>query len=148
LKKIAFFYILNDINQYRNNICQVIKQYYKKEYKIVVVANSDDLIEEIDNELWKFEQISFIPHTTYKKLDSTAPIIICKKNQIPENLVNSEFEILINLSDDFPKDYERYKIIIEFVLPDENMKKKSRDHYIMYKKNNFETIHEKILANG
>tara|TARA_B100000029_G_scaffold488558_1_gene545263 strand:+ start:2639 stop:3085 length:447 start_codon:yes stop_codon:yes gene_type:complete len=148
LKKIAFFYILKDINEYHNSVCQIIKQYYKREYKIVVVTDEDDLIEQIDSNLWKFEQISFIPHTTYKKIDLTAPIILCKKNKIPENYVNSDFEVLINLSNNFPEDYEKYKIIIEFVLPDENMKKKSRDHYIKYKKYNYEIIHEEIIANG
>ena len=98
----------------------------------------------IDQLLWTFEQISFIPHTTVKNYDKSTPIFLYNESDKSINFDINQFDTLFNLNDSISKNYLNYKTIIEFVLPDENKKIYSRKKYQLYKSNGFDVTHEKI----
>ena len=148
MKKEAFFYILEETNKLNIAICQIIKYFYKKKSKVIVTSQDNQFIKDLDGLLWTFEQISFIPHSTHNDFDESSPILLCNKNELPDSFDLSSFNVLFNLDEKIPNDYQNYEKIVEFVLPQENYKIKSRERYLFYKKNNYTVKHEAILDNG
>ena len=96
MKKIALFYILNKAEDLKISACKIIKEYYKKKYKIFVSSHSNDLVNELNNLLWTFEQISFIPHCTTKNYDKNSPILLSGKDSFPKTINLKELSLEIN----------------------------------------------------
>ncbi|MEC9206013.1 MAG: DNA polymerase III subunit chi [Pseudomonadota bacterium] len=148
MKKEAFFYILEESNEFNKTVCQIIKNFYKIKSRIILTSQDNQLIQDLNDLLWTFEQISFIPHSTYENFNELTPVFLCNKDSLPSTFNLSFFDTLFNLGQEIPSDYQNYEKIVEFVLPKEDSKIKSREHYLFYKKNNFSINHETILSNG
>jgi len=144
LKKIALFYILNKAEDLKISVCKIIKEYYKKKYKIFVSSRSDDLVNELNNLLWTFEQISFIPHCTTKNYDKNSPILLSGKDSFPKTINLKEYDVWLNLDDEMEENYTDFEIILEIVSQNEEERILSRKKYLNYQKNNFEVKHEKL----
>jgi DNA polymerase-3 subunit chi len=144
LKKIALFYILNKAEDLKISVCKIIKEYYKKKYKIFVSSRSNDLVNELNNLLWTFEQISFIPHCTTKNYDKDSPILLSGKDSFPKTINLEEYDVWLNLDDDMEENYTDFEIILEVVSQNEEERILSRKKYLNYQKNNFEVKHEKL----
>jgi len=144
LKKIALFYILNKAEDLKISACKIIKEYYKKKYKIFVSSHSNDLVNELNNLLWTFEQISFIPHCTTKNYDKNSPILLSGKDSFPKTINLKEYDVWLNLDDEMEENYTDFEIILEIVSQNEEERILSRKKYLNYQKNNFEVKHEKL----
>ena len=144
MKKIALFYILNKAEDLKISACKIIKEYYKKKYKIFVSSRSDDLVNELNNLLWTFEQISFIPHCTTKNYDKNSPILLSGKDSFPKTINLKEYDVWLNLDDEMEENYTDFEIILEIVSQNEEERILSRKKYLNYQKNNFEVKHEKL----
>tara|TARA_B100001245_G_scaffold82494_1_gene59246 strand:+ start:411 stop:845 length:435 start_codon:yes stop_codon:yes gene_type:complete len=144
LKKIALFYILNKAEDLKISVCKIIKEYYKKKYKIFVSSRSDNLVNELNNLLWTFEQISFIPHCTTKNYDKNSPILLSGKDSFPKTINLKEYDVWLNLDDEMEENYTDFEIILEIVSQNEEERILSRKKYLNYQKNNFEVKHEKL----
>ena len=144
MKKIALFYILNKAEDLKISVCKIIKEYYKKKYKIFVSSRSDDLVNELNNLLWTFEQISFIPHCTTKNYDKNSPILLSGKDSFPKTVNLKEYDVWLNLDYEVEENYTDFEIILEIVSQNEEQRILSRKRYLNYQKNNFETKHEKL----
>lgn len=144
MKKIALFYILNKAEDLKISVCKIIKEYYKKKYKIFVSSRSNDLVNELNNLLWTFEQISFIPHCTTKNYDKNSPILLSGKDSFPKTVNLKEYDVWLNLDDEVEENYTDFEIILEIVSQNEKQRILSRKRYLNYQKNNFEVKHEKL----
>ena len=144
MKKIALFYILNKAEDLKISVCKIIKEYYKKKYKIFVSSRSDNLVNELNNLLWTFEQISFIPHCTTKNYDKNSPILLSGKDSFPKIINLKEYDVWLNLDDEMEENYTDFEIILEIVSQNEEERILSRKKYLNYQKNNFEVKHEKL----
>ena len=144
MKKIALFYILNKAEDLKISVCKIIKEYYKKKYKIFISSRSNDLVNELNNLLWTFEQISFIPHCTTKNYDKNSPILLSGKDSFPKTVNLKEYDVWLNLDDEVEENYTDFEIILEIVSQNEKQRILSRKRYLNYQKNNFEVKHEKL----
>lgn len=144
MKKIALFYILNKAEDLKISVCKIIKEYYKKKYKIFVSTCNNDLVNELNNLLWTFEQISFVPHCTTKNYDKDSPILLSGRDSFPKTINLKEYDVWLNLDDEVEENYTDFEIILEIVSQNEEQRILSRKRYLNYKKNNFEVKHEKL----
>ena len=144
MKKIALFYILNKAEDLKISVCKIIKEYYKKKYKIFVSSRSNDLVNELNYLLWTFEQISFVPHCTTKYYDKDSPILFSGRDSYPETINLKEYDVWLNLDDEVEENYTDFEIILEVVSQNEEQRILSRKRYLNYQKNNYEVKHEKI----
>ena len=144
MKKIALFYILNKAEELKISVCKIIKEYYKKKYKIFVSTCNNDLVNELNNLLWTFEQISFVPHCTTKNYDKDSPILLSGRDSFPKTINLKEYDVWLNLDDEVEENYTDFEIILEIVSQNEEQRILSRKRYLNYKKNNFEVKHEKL----
>ena len=98
--------------------------------------NSQKECELLDESLWSYDNISFIPHNIYSSNNmSLSPVLIANKSLIPQI---TKYNMLINFSDIVLSQYSSIDKIIEIVMPDTEKKAISRSHYKFYKMNGIE----------
>tara|TARA_R110002124_G_scaffold58227_5_gene162335 strand:- start:2737 stop:3210 length:474 start_codon:yes stop_codon:yes gene_type:complete len=128
------FVITQDDNL--TKISELINFYYKNKNKIIVLFNSQKECELLDESLWSYDNISFIPHNIYSSNNmSLSPVLIANKSLIPQI---TKYNMLINFSDIVLSQYSSIDKIIEIVMPDTEKKAISRSHYKFYKMNGIE----------
>lgn len=130
------FYLLNSIMQediYRF-ICRLVDKAYLLQKKIYIQVSSDEEGQRLDELLWTFRDISFIPHCYLKVntiLDPLLSVIIATKK--PKQL---NADILFNLSHEVPTYFPEFSRIIEVVSEEKKSKNQSRQKYKFYKAQN------------
>ena len=97
LDKQVLFYNLQDDNQVDKSICRITNFYYKKKLKILIIGEDKSQIDTLNDLLWTFEQISFLPHSFESEYEST-PIVLCMIDNLQSILDKYKFDVLFNLS--------------------------------------------------
>lgn len=143
LDKQALFYNLQDDTQIDKSICQIASFYYKKKLKILIIGEDKLQIDILNDLLWTFEQISFIPHSFESEYEST-PIVLCMIDNLQSILDKHKFDVLFNLSRNKINLDTVARYFIEIVTSVEKQKLNARDKYTYYKKNQIEVSYEKV----
>ena len=87
----------DDIN---HAICKIIKKYFEQEKRVIVSSKDQNVINNINNLLWTFEQLSFIPHCIEKDYDSLTPVLLMDTNFKNDSISKKDYNIFINLDDE------------------------------------------------
>ena len=143
LDKQALFYNLQDDTQIDKSICQIANFYYKKKLKILIIGEDKLQIDILNDLLWTFEQISFIPHSFESEYEST-PIVLCMIDNLQSILDKYEFDVLFNLSRNKINLDTVARYFIEIVTSVEKQKSNARDKYTYYKENQIKVSYEKV----
>jgi DNA polymerase-3 subunit chi len=141
LKAQVHFFILNKSYDLKKSICQIIKIYYKQKYKIVVKTNDKPLLSDLDDMLWTFEQISFIPHCTRYNFDEEASVLLCDDKY---DYDANKYNVLFNLNMKEKEKNNDFGILIEIVTQNESQKDYAREKYTYYKNNNIDIKYENL----
>jgi DNA polymerase-3 subunit chi len=105
-------------------------------------TESEDTTKRMDNLLWTFRDISFIPHEIYNETENNgAPVTIGHGDRFPNHS-----QIMINLDNKVPEFANKFKRIIEIVESNEKKKEIARQRYRQYKKDDHE-IHDHKIDN-
>lgn len=122
------FYVLQSANPMDRDkfTCRLAQKAFRQGHKIFIHTRDDMSARKIDDLLWTFHDTSFVPHALMGEAHA-APIIIGYQDH-PEQYD----DILINLADEVPTFYDRFKRIIEVVCGEPTIKKLSRAHYRFY----------------
>lgn len=125
------FYILSQTKnqQSMTTVCQLIENSYIENKKIYVQTMNASDATLLDQLLWTYKDISFIPHA----VNESAPIQISEKVDFP-----SDIDVLINLSDVLPNLNSSIKHIMEIVFNDANLQQQARERYKKYRELNCE----------
>ena len=109
--------------------------------KILIVCEDKTQVDKLNDLLWTFEQISFIPHSFESDYDNS-PVIMCMIDSVDSILKKYEFDILFNLSSKkMPLDTTA-KIYLEIVTSIDDQRDKAREKFSYYKNNNVKTSYE------
>lgn len=140
------FYLLNTFAQedvYRF-ICRLVDKAYLLKKRIYIQVNSDEEGQRLDELLWTFRDISFIPHI-YLGINSTLDpnLSVNIANYKPSEL---EADILFNLSHEVPTYFPEFSRIIEVVSEEKKNKNQSRQKYKFYKAQNCQLTMHNINA--
>ena len=72
---ISFYHLTN--LSLEKSLPKLIEKMLKSHLKILIYANNDELLQNLDNLLWSYSTRSFIPHATYHdKHHLKQPVII------------------------------------------------------------------------
>jgi len=130
-KKVDFYvYELSDYQFYQRLVCNLVEEAYNQENNILLLCENEESCETLDELLWTFKDVSFIPHE--KKLNNkilTQHINLTKKKHSL---------ILMNLTYSFPDFLETHDRVIEMSGYDEDSRQKARLNFKRYKTMNFE----------
>ena len=143
LDKQVLFYNLQDDNQVDKSICRITNFYYKKKLKILIIGEDKSQIDTLNDLLWTFEQISFLPHSFESEYEST-PIVLCMIDNLQSILDKYKFDVLFNLSRNKINLDTVARYFIEIVTSVEKQKLNARDKYAYYKENEIKVTYEKV----
>ena len=102
------------------------------------------MIENLNNLLWTFEQLTFIPHSTNRQYDPLTPVLLVDRNYKNDSISKKDYNVFINLDDEAKTDYHDHEIVVELVSSNEQQKKIARDKYLYYKNNKLNVKHENL----
>lgn len=136
------FYLLNTLVQddlYRFT-CRLVDKAYLLQQKIYIHVNSHEEGQRLDELLWTFRDISFIPHAYLDLTSTTNPLLsVTIARNKPSEL---HADILFNLSAEVPACFPEFTRIIELVSEEKENKSQSRKKYKFYKTQNYQlTMH-------
>jgi DNA polymerase-3 subunit chi len=110
-------------------ICRLIEKVYKKNHRIYILTSTEHETRTLNDLLWTFKDISFIPHNIYEENPtSPAPIQIGSSKEQP----NNHNDILINLTLEVPNFYANFKHVLEIVPNNTTARESSRKKYKFY----------------
>jgi DNA polymerase-3 subunit chi len=110
--------------------CRLAEKAYRLKHTVHVRVAGREQAEQVDELLWTFRDGSFVPHEVLKEQPAEAPITI---GFGPADAGRRAPELLINLTDELPKDVEAFPRIAEIVTSDDECRRRSRKLYADYR---------------
>lgn len=130
------FYILPDPDLKRRDLylCRVTEKAYQEKHRIYIYTSSSEETKAIDDQLWTFRDISFLPHEIYQTNTNNSGVAILVGNEpAPAN----HNDILINMAISVPTFHSQFSHLIEVVAKEENLLLAARKRYQYYKQQNY-----------
>lgn len=109
--------------------CRLLRKAYHQGAKLVVTGDSA-MLQQLDQTLWTFEQLEFLPHcganSSREILERTAIVLAIDVRTPPQP------DVLINLGTGVPDGFERYQRLIEIVGRAEQDRLPARERWKHY----------------
>lgn len=128
------FYILNNSETPENFLCALTGKIRREDLNIYINATDRKTAVMLDELLWTYKDISFLPHVMADagEIENT-PIAIGWDTTRPKTC-----EVLINLATDIPAYAGTFARIIEIVAAQDHTRAQARKRYRMYRDQGFE----------
>jgi len=128
------FYLLTNKDTPERFTCAIIEKARKQGNRIHIHTNDKQQAGSIDEMLWTYKDISFLPHTIVEKnTPNDYPISIAWAG-----LQLASDDVLINLSTSIPDFAGSFSRIIEIVAAQDDLKEQAREKYKSYRKQSFD----------
>lgn len=130
MTEIAFHFHVPDKLGYS---CRLLRKAYLSGSRVLVTGSSAEL-ERLDQALWTFSPVEFVPHCRvlsdgYAKVDgseTTEVVLMESPDESPHH------QVLVNLGQAVPKSFERYERVIEIVTEAEDDRLAARQRWKHY----------------
>ena len=110
--------------------CRLAAKAYRLKNTVHIQTADQRVAEQLDELLWTFDDGSFIPHELAgaNSGEPEAPITIGK-----ERSPRKQTDLLINLAEQVPAEYDTIPRVAEIVTADEESRRESRKRYAQYR---------------
>jgi DNA polymerase-3 subunit chi len=137
------FYVLPENSSAERFACTIANKAWQQGHAVYIQTASREAAGTMDDLLWTFNDISFIPHVvTESDTPPAERVVIGWQNQPPGN-----YEVLINLTAEIPSATDRFARIVEIVAGDSRQKDQARKRYKCYREQGYE-LHNHALEPG
>jgi len=134
------FYILSGGTGIDRFACTIAAKAWSIGNRVHIHVPSGEMARKLDDLLWTFRDISFIPHEIVKEISNVeTPVTIGFGNSFPE-----QSQVMINLDSKIPPFTSNFERIVEIVGGNETDKQHARQRYRQYKDQDYETYDHKI----
>ncbi len=140
----ADFYIVDNPAVPYRFVCQLADKVRNEGYDIYIHAASREEAATLDDLLWTFRDVSFLPHAV---IDSAEPVEDCPVVIGWEGETPLARRVLINLSGDAPGNPDAYERIIEVVPSEPEGRRQARLRYRDYRARGLE-MHSHNIESG
>ena len=125
--------------------CQLSAKALTRQMRVLILTIDAALTDKVSRLLWSVPSIGFYPHCRASdKLAAVTPIIV---DHVAEPLPHDQ--VLINLLQDTPPVFSRFRRLIEIVSLDAEDRAAARDRYRFYRDRGYEiTTHQLGAARG
>jgi len=139
------FYLLNSPEEHHRDsfICRLVEKIYRQRHSVFIHCKDRQETHRLDELLWTFQDISFIPHNLYGEGPDSPPPVQLGFDSTPQ-----QNGVLINLCTTIPIFYASFQRILEVIPQDEALQAIAREHYQFYKTQNFALNTHKIQTQG
>jgi DNA polymerase-3 subunit chi len=113
--------------------CRLAGKACAQKKKLLIFTPAAEMARRIDNMLWTWQQLSFIPHChAHDPLASQTPVLITTQTSDPP-----ECDVLLNLGDECPPFFERYARLLEIVGQDDADRSRGRGRFKYYRERGY-----------
>ena len=128
------FYVLPENSQRERFACFMTSKARQQGNTIYIHTASREVAEFLDDLLWTFKDISFLPHAIAEEdITCNEPVIIGWQDKSPD-----QYQVMINLTQDVPVFAERFARIIEIVAGKNTDRQQARNRYRDYRDRGYE----------
>jgi len=130
MTRVDFYILADDKASARDQFaCKLTEKAYKQGHRVYINTGSDQQLAQIDDLLWTYRDGSFLPHDRYDTSHSGAQAIVLGHGVEPEG----PDDVMLNLADDIPVFFSRFKRVAELVGGGEDARAAARARYRFYK---------------
>jgi DNA polymerase-3 subunit chi len=118
--------------------CRLVRKARAANCRMVLLTKDSEELAALDEALWTFSQLDFLPHTTADDaLGPSTPIILTDSDtaEVPHH------EVLINLSGNTPAHFARFERMIEIICAQEDDRRAGRERYRFYQQRGYPLKH-------
>ncbi len=133
------FYVLHDGNRERA-ACRLAEKAVAQGHQVHIRTQDAQATVALNSLLWVFRDQAFLPHSVGA---SENPLVHVS---LHENWLPEERDMLINLSDGLPEEFESFAHVAEMVGPDDESKARGRERFREYKERGIEPTHEVVKS--
>jgi DNA polymerase III subunit chi len=131
MTQVDFHFNAADKLQY---VCRLLRKIYKSGKKTVVFCSDTQQLAQLDQALWSFSPLDFLPHVRAgDALVSASPIILLNQASEAAQLETSHHDVLVNLGREMPPMFSRFDRLIEVVEEAEEDRLQARLRWKFYK---------------
>lgn len=111
--------------------CELAARAYAGGRRVAVRVPGAAAARELDQLLWTFDPLMFVPHVMADAPQApVTPVVIADAGR---TIPWPHAELLFNLADDIPPDFERFRMLVEIVGQSEALKLPARARWTHYK---------------
>jgi len=132
------FYILSGKHNRLGFVSKMAEQIYRQRHKLHIHTTDPSMSGQIDNLLWTYRDISFVPHEQLQDVVPGAPVTISHQQEPPNH------EILINLATDVPDFFSRFERVVEIIDTEDSQRRQGRVRYQYYRDRGYELTNHNI----
>ena len=134
MTRIDFYQLNPERHRYDQVVCQLCQKAYDSKQLTLLLTESPQQTQQLDQRLWTFRDDSFVPHDSDEGDNPLTPILVHDKPN-----PRGDRQLLINLSAGVPLYFAQFERVIELVT-DEN-RQQARAHYSYYKERGYPLNH-------
>ncbi|KON80598.1 DNA polymerase III subunit chi [Azoarcus sp. PA01] len=111
--------------------CELAARAYAGGRRVALRVSDAAAARELDQLLWTFDPLMFVPHAMADApLAARTPVVI---GDAGRTISWPHAELLFNLADDIPPDFERFRLLVEIVGQSEALRLPARARWAHYK---------------
>lgn len=118
--------------------CRLVRKARAADCRIVLLVKDRNDLATLDEALWTFSELDFLPHVMANdELAATTPIILTDNDtaELPHH------HVLINLSANTPAHFARFERMFEIISMDDLDKNEGRERYRFYQQRGYPLTH-------
>ena len=139
MKQVDFYLISNQINDAKYKLASRLSNKLQRlDQSALIITDNDQATTELDRVMWSFSDTSFLAHERLDSSEFNSKIQIGDANLASPNLLERDYNVLINISSEIPIFNHHFERIAEIVDHDEGSKNAARARYKRYQTEGFE----------
>lgn len=135
------FYLLSTSDERNCDLflCRLTEKIYRQKHQLHIHCKDRQEAHRLDELLWTFSDISFIPHNLFGEGPNTPPPI-----QLGFDSKPTSNDVLINLSTTIPTFHSRFRRVLEIIPQNEDWQVIAQEHEQFYQSKNWAIKSHKI----
>jgi DNA polymerase III subunit chi len=112
----------------------------------VAVLGDQELLRKLDEALWTFSALDFVPHQISRAealADPATPVWLCETAEAGQGR-----QVLVNLTTEVPSSFDRFDRVIEVVTLDEADRQAARSRWKHYTERGYEIVRHDLKLGG
>jgi DNA polymerase-3 subunit chi len=120
--------------------CRLVRKARSQDLQVVMLAADAEQLRRLDEALWTFSDLDFLPHVTADSpLAAQTPIILTDVAHAAADFPHHQ--ILVNLSQQAPANFARFERMFEIVAAEESDRLAGRERYRHYQQRGYPLTH-------
>ena len=120
--------------------CRLVRKARAQNLRVVMMAEDAAQLQKLDEMLWTFSELDFLPHVTADSpLAAQTPIVLMDLDNSAAELPHHQ--ILVNLSQQPPSNFARFERMFEIVSRDDSDRSAGRERYRHYQQRGYPLTH-------